>query len=90
MNAMQRWMLKASAKEIVQLAKLAKTTRGTLRQIAGSYRTQGIPNIKAELASNIEHAAEKLRGKNPDLPVLRREHLNTACARCEFAKKCRE
>jgi hypothetical protein len=56
---------------------------GNLRQSAGRYRTY---TMKAGLARRVELSAEKLRAKNPDLPVLLRTDLCADCAKCEYAK----
>lgn len=88
MNALRKWMDKATAAQTRDLARLAGTTVGTLRQIAGSYRTGGEPSVTPQLARRIEIAATKVPGR--ELPQIHREHLAPACASCEFAKQCRK
>lgn len=83
MNKLKNWMATATPKEKEALAKGAKTTVGNLRQSAGSYRAH---HMKAGLARRVEIAAEKLRSKNPNLPVLNRTDLCADCAKCEYAK----
>lgn len=86
-NVLQAWMLAATADEKQALAKRAKTTYGTLRQAAGAYRTSGALRLDADLARRLELAAFQLQ--RDGLPVLRREDMAPACAKCEFAKICR-
>ena len=80
MNALKRWMQTATAAEKKQLAARAKTTIGTLYQIAGSYRTGGKAQVDADLAGRIAKASKG---------AIRREELSTACARCEYARRCK-
>lgn len=86
-NILRDWMSAASASEKAELARLAQTTVGTLRQLAGAYRTQGHLRVEADLARRIELAAGLIH--RPGLPVLCREHLSPACANCEFVPVCR-
>lgn len=83
MNALARWMDGATPKQRNQLAKAAKTTVGTLRQIAGGYRKT---NVTADLAGRIDRAVVKLFPMSDPVP---RESLCPACKVCEFAKQCR-
>lgn len=83
MNALRRWMTAASNDEKTQLAKMGKTSRGQLYQLAGGHR-----RCSAEAARALEVAATRLRAKNPKLPPLLRTDLCAACAACEFAKTC--
>lgn len=84
-NSLARWMAKATPVSRERLAHLADTTLGTLRQIAGSYRTKGRPRVTPELAARIERAVKTIGG-----PKVLREELCPACAACEFAKRCRK
>lgn len=65
------------------LADLAGTTKGQLYQLTGGHR-----NCSADLAIRLEHAAAKMRKKNPELPPLARTDLCAACRGCEYAKAC--
>lgn len=87
-NQMKVWMDAADVEEQKQLAMLAGTTVGTLQQIAGSYRTNGIPVVRSGLATRIERAADTIRRKNKKLPVLVRTDLSPECRDCEFAQRC--
>lgn len=87
MTPLQSWMQQASAAQLTRLARLARTTVGTLRQIAGRYRKS---NTTAELALRIDRAAAVLRSRDPTLPDIPRESLSAACRGCEFAKRCRK
>lgn len=82
MNAIKRWLRASSAKEQRQLARLARTSVGQLKQIAGGYR-----RASASLAIRLERAAGKLN--NSKLPPLLREQMALSCRRCDFARKCR-
>ena len=84
MNKLKKWLSAATVQEKAALAKGAQTTLGNLRQSAGGYREY---TMKAGLARRVELAAEKLRGKNTDLPVLLRTDLCADCAKCEYAPK---
>ena len=79
MNTMRRWWGKATPAQKRTLAKLAKTTVGTLHQLAGGYRTRGVVRASPELARRIEIASGG---------ELRRVDLCPACRQCEFAKRC--
>lgn len=81
-NVMQRWIDAATPQQLAKLAKLAGTTVGTLRQIAGGYRTKGKLQVSPELARRLELASKRCG------PALRRVDLCPACGRCEFAKGC--
>jgi hypothetical protein len=87
MTPLQHWMNQASTSQLIRLARLARTTVGTLRQISGRYRKS---NTTAELAVRIDHAAAVLRSRDPTLPDIPRESLSAACRGCEFAKRCRK
>lgn len=84
-NPLSAWMRQATPARRERLARLARTTLGTLRQIAGSYRTKGKPSVTPKLAARIEHGVKRIGG-----PEVRREELCPACASCEFAKRCRK
>lgn len=84
MNPFKTWMQNATADEKKRLAVLADTTIGTLSQIAGSYRTNGVARVGASLASRIERATKKLERKG--LKPVKRTQLSPTCASCEFAK----
>lgn len=87
MTPLQHWMQQANTQQLTRLARLARTTVGSLRQIAGRYRKS---NTTAELAIRIDHAAAVLRSRDPSLPEIPRESLSAACRGCEFAKRCRK
>jgi len=86
-NKMRDWIASATRTELDRLAKFAKTTVGTIRQISGGYRTEGEARATPELARNIELAAIKVHREG--LPPLRREDLCPACAKCEYLKNSR-
>lgn len=86
MNALKNWMDRATPEQKKQLAAMANTTLGALRQAAGAWRTDGVPSLTPEFARRIELAAANI--KDPELPKLRREQLCIACSNCEYAKKC--
>jgi len=87
LNAFRDWMQAARAEEKKQLAELADTTIGTLYQIAGSYRTNGVPRVEPSLAARIELATKMMRRKG--LPVVLRTQLSPVCAACEFARRAK-
>ena len=87
MNVLKKWLQKATPVERAALARLAKTTPGSLSQVAGGYRTQGKPSAGPDLARRIEIAAVKVHREG--LPALKREDLCAACGRCEYPKKAR-
>jgi hypothetical protein len=87
MNPLHEWLQRADAKQLSRLARLARTTVGTLRQIAGGYRKS---DVSATLAVRLDHAAAVLRSRDPALPEIPREKMSAACRGCEFAKRCRK
>lgn len=87
MSPLENWMQRANGAQLRRLARLARTTVGTLRQIAGRYRKS---DVSATLAVRIDHAAAVLRSRDPSLPDIPRESLSAACRGCEFAKRCRK
>lgn len=87
-NIFKKWMAKATMAERVRLASLAKTTVGSLTQVAGGYRTAGKPSTGPELARRIEIASVRLA--RDGLPALKREDLCAACGKCEYAKAARK
>ena len=82
-NAMRGWLSTASRAQAERVARLAKTTLATLRQIAGGYRTEGEARTTPEMARNIELATTKVTPASP----VSRANLCPACARCEYFKK---
>lgn len=68
-----------SPDELKRLAPLAETTYGTLRQVAAGRR-----KMSSAMAINVEKASRRLGWD------IRREDLNTGCAKCEFARACRK
>jgi hypothetical protein len=86
-NVFKKWMSAATLAERVRLARLAKTTVGSLSQVAGGYRTLGRPSTGPELARRIEIASVRLA--RDGLPSLKREDLCQACGKCEYAKKAK-
>lgn len=87
-NALNTWMQKATSKERTRLAELAFTTLGTLQQIAGGYRTEGLAATKPELARNLEEASIKL--VRVGLAPMKREDLCPACGKCDLAEEARK
>lgn len=87
-NIFKKWMATATLAEKARLASLAKTTLGTLAQVAGGYRTNGRPSTGPELARRIEIAA--VRVQRDGLPELKREDLCVACGKCEYARLARK
>lgn len=81
MNRFQQWMANATTKDKSKLARLARTTVGHLRQLAGGYRTKGRVRARPELARRIEIASVKMGERFP------RETLCEACRRCEYVKR---
>lgn len=81
-NKMREWLAEATKEQAVQLAQLAKTSLGVLRQIAGGYRTEGEARTTPETARAIEKASKAF----PELPVVLRGDLCPACKACEFYK----
>lgn len=86
-NPLRRWLDVSNDAQRRRLVRGARTTLGTLRQLAGGYR--GRPRTTADLALRIEKAAGELRAEDPALPELRREDFSPACRRCDMAKRCR-
>jgi hypothetical protein len=87
-NKLRVWLEAATKEEFEKLAKLSGRTIGTLRQIAGSYRTLGKARVIPEVARDIELATIKLQ--RPGLPPVHREDLCPACAKCDFLQNSRK
>jgi len=90
MNPFRKWWSAATPAQKRRLARLAKTTVGSLHQLAGSYRTKGVLHASPELARRIEIGAYKMARMpgQPAMPQLLRTELCPACGRCEFAQRC--
>ena len=82
-NEMRRWISEATKEQLEALAAGAGTTVGTLRQIAGGYRTGGKAAVSAELALRVEHASVAMLVDSGVRPVLRGD-LCAACAGCDL------
>lgn len=87
-NPFQVWMQRSTFEQKNRLAALAKTTLGTLRQLAGGYRTGGKVRATPELARRIEEA-DAVMQHQPGLPEIKREDLCVACSACDLAKTAR-
>jgi hypothetical protein len=84
-NTLKKWMEVATPDQVAKLAKRAKTTVGSLRQMAGGYRTEGKVSTTAVMARRIEIAAKTI----PEVKVsLTRGDLCQACGVCEHFKSC--
>ena len=87
MNILQTWLKEATIPERNKLIKLAKTTLGGLRQLAGAYRSKGKLHATPELAAIVEKAVFRVRREG--LPEVKREDLCPACGKCDLAKVAR-
>lgn len=87
-NKLCKWLGAATRIELDKLAKYSGRTVGTLRQVAGGYRTGGRACATPEVARDIELAAAKLHRKG--LPVVTRGDLCSACARCEYLRQAKK
>lgn len=78
------WMRLASADEQEQMAQMADTSRGQLYQVATGQR-----QFSAEKAGLIEAASHAMnRSSKGRLPVIYRSDLSSACASCDYARRC--
>jgi len=87
-NQMRLFLRAATQDEVAQVAELAGTTVGTLNQIAGSYRTDGNPQVRSGLAGRIQSAVAEVRRTNKALPAVLKTDLSPECRECEYARKC--
>lgn len=87
-NQMRAFLRAAKPDEVQAVASLAKTTVGTLNQIAGSYRTDGKPQVRSGLAGRIQNAVAEVRRKNKSLPIVLKTDLSSECRDCEYAQRC--
>lgn len=83
MNAFKKWFSTATTPEKRRLARLAGTTEGTLRQVAGAYKTDGDVRASPALARRIEIGSIKMGLR------FNRETLSPVCRKCELAQRCR-
>lgn len=81
-NAMRDWIAAATAEELRTLATRARTTVGTLRQLAGGYRSKGRAVASSELATRIELATAATA--RPGLALVKRGDLSSSCAKCDL------
>jgi hypothetical protein len=79
-NELTKWLKLATPNQQILLAKLAKTSRAYLHHIATRRKRSG-----PETADAIALASHNPAFKG--LPLLRKEYISPACARCEYAKK---
>lgn len=84
-NEMRRWVASATAEELAQLAEMADTTVGTLRQLAGGYRNEGRAVTSSVLACSIERVT--LSMTRPGLAPVLRGAISPACAGCDIYKQ---
>lgn len=82
MNSMKNWMSVASTAEQTRLAKIAKTSRAYLYQLASGERV-----ASAELAQRLEVAGREMAVKNPNLPDLYQRDLCPACRTCPYSRR---
>ena len=82
-SAMKAWMALATVQQQDEMAKLAKTTRGML------YKYVSNRKASSEKAALIEEATKEMHKRTKGrLPVIYRTDLSSACAACQFARKC--
>lgn len=84
MSALSQFMQAANAAQQEALARKAGTSRSYLYQLAAGDRT-----ASAELAADIERASHVVRRGAGSLPIVPREQLCPACAKCEFLEAAR-
>ena len=83
-NAMKVWMDAATTDEQREMAAMVGSSRGYLYHIAGGFR-----KASTELAALIEEATKEMHKRSKGrLPVIYRTDLSSACAACQFARKC--
>jgi hypothetical protein len=87
-NGMRVWLEAATREELDKLGSISKRTVATIRQIAGGYRTKGAARTTPEVARDIELATIKMQRQG--LPIVRREDLCPACAKCEYMKAAKK
>ena len=87
-NAMRVWLDRALPRELKAVSKQSGVTIGTIRQIAGGYRTDGKARTTPETARLLEIATIKVEREG--LTHVNREELCPACGVCEFSKQCRK
>lgn len=87
MNQLKAWMVEANPAEQQALADAAGTSRKYLYHLANDTAAYA-RGASADLARRLEEAAVEINRRNPKLPRLLRVDLNSACRRCEFARKC--
>ncbi len=74
---LKQWIIAATAEEIQDLAEMAGTSRAYLHQLATGHR-----QASACTAGAIADAANTIRKKRSDLPLLARGDMCEACAGC--------
>lgn len=85
MNAIKRWMGGSTASQQQKLARLAKTSRNMLYQLASGHRV-----ASPELAGRLERAVERMnRESKDDMDLFDRADVSPVCGDCPFARKCK-
>ncbi len=83
-DTLRNWLKAATAAEQQELADAIPTSVNTLRQYACRSRA-----TSSERAIAIEQAAAPITKRSKGrLPRLVRTDMSSACARCDFARKC--
>ena len=83
-DTLKRWLRAATTAEQTELAEAVGTSPNVLEQYACRHRSPS-----AERAIKIEQAAAPItRRSKGRLPQLLRTDKSSACAGCEFARKC--
>ena len=80
--SLREWLRTASPKNQNRLAKLAKTSVPTLKNIVSGFRKGS-----ADTAVRVGLAAEKLRVEDPSLEAIDQRSICPACRRCPFHPK---
>lgn len=82
-NVLGEWMALATPLEKKELARLAGSTLGALRQAAGVYRT-GVLRLTPEFSVRLADASIVVAREG--LPVLLQSQLSAVCGSCRYTQ----
>jgi transcriptional regulator with XRE-family HTH domain len=83
-DTLKRWLRAATSVEQIELAEAVGTSTNVLEQYACKHR---MPSAERAIAIELAAAPITRRSKGR-LPRLLRTDMATACASCEYARRC--
>jgi hypothetical protein len=90
MNILSLWLSRSTMSQKLKLAELAGSSLPSLRLAAKGYRKKGALDLSVDFAARLEEASAVLieESEGLPLPILSREKLCKACAKCPYQQAC--